>query len=87
MRLRRLTTWQGAAGVTAAVVAALLLARPAAAGPIMLIVIMAGLPALYRVRRQARTPLGNRARTSTGPTDGARVTAPRSPGSAGTRLR
>ena len=66
MRVRRPTPWEVAAGVTAVVVAALLLARPAAAGVVMMIFIMAGLPALYRLRRYARTPQdAGRARSRT----------------------
>jgi hypothetical protein len=56
MRTRRPPTWVLAAGTVAVAGAALLLARPAAAGLFMMIFIMAGLPALYRLRRYARAP-------------------------------
>jgi hypothetical protein len=45
-------------GAVAVAVVALLLARPAAAGLFMMIFIMTGLPALYRLRRYARAPRG-----------------------------
>jgi hypothetical protein len=57
LRLRRPTPGKFAAGAIAVVVAALLLARPAALGLFMMIFIMAGLPALYRLRRYAHAPL------------------------------
>ena len=56
MRTRRPPTWMLTAGAVAVVVAALLVARPAAAGLVMMIFIMTGLPALYRLRRYARAP-------------------------------
>jgi hypothetical protein len=58
MLTRRPPAWMLVAGTVAAVVGALLLARPAAAGLAMMIFIMAGLPALYRLRRYARAPRG-----------------------------
>ena len=56
MRTRRPPTWLLTAGTVAVAGVALLLARPAAAGLFMMIFIMAGLPALYRLRRYARSP-------------------------------
>jgi hypothetical protein len=46
--------WMLTTGTVAVVVSALLIARPSAAGLVIMIFIMAGLPALYRLRRYAR---------------------------------
>lgn len=51
MSTRRPMAWILAVGMTAVAVAALLIAWPAAVGQAMLIFVMAGLPALYRLRR------------------------------------
>lgn len=57
MSTKRPRGWKFALIATAAVIAVLLLLRPAAAGLIMIIFIMAGLPALYRLRAYFRASL------------------------------
>jgi hypothetical protein len=59
MRTRRPPTWMLVAGTVAGAGTAWLLARPAAAGFLMMIFIMTGLPALYRLRPNHRAPGGS----------------------------
>jgi predicted cobalt transporter CbtA len=66
MRRKRPTDWMIAAGVIAAVGIGLLALNPAAFPMVMLIIIMAGLPTLYRLRHRGVKPPGDRPDTRIG---------------------